>query len=63
MMTPVITPQCMVCDAAFEVREDWERGEIVECTGCGQEHEVLENSAAGVVRLDLAPEVEEDWGE
>ncbi|WP_208869811.1 lysine biosynthesis protein LysW [Streptomyces lydicus] len=53
---------CLVCDTEFEVREDWEKGEITECGSCGQEHEVVEKSAAGI-RLDLAPEVEEDWGE
>ncbi|MGW0204473.1 lysine biosynthesis protein LysW [Streptomyces sp. NPDC003233] len=53
---------CLVCDTEFEVRDDWEKGEITECAACGQEHEVVEKSAAGV-RLDLAPEVEEDWGE
>ncbi|MFI5984723.1 lysine biosynthesis protein LysW [Streptomyces sp. NPDC051555] len=53
---------CLVCDTAFEVRDDWEKGEITECAACGQEHEVVEKSAT-VVRLDLAPDVEEDWGE
>jgi alpha-aminoadipate carrier protein LysW len=55
-------PQCLVCDVAFEVDPAWERGEIVECGSCGQEHEVSEKSA-DTAKLDLAPEVEEDWGE
>ncbi|MCC9704050.1 MULTISPECIES: lysine biosynthesis protein LysW [Streptomyces] len=62
MTTAIAAPKCLVCDTEFEVQEDWEKGEITECTACGQEHEVVERSAAGA-RLDLAPEVEEDWGE
>jgi alpha-aminoadipate/glutamate carrier protein LysW len=62
MTTSVSAPQCLVCDTAFEVSADWEKGEIIECTGCGQEHEVVENIDA-TVRVELAPEVEEDWGE
>jgi alpha-aminoadipate/glutamate carrier protein LysW len=61
-MTTVTVPQCLVCDTDFEVREDCEKGEIVECVACGQEHEVIEKSEAGI-RVYLAPEVEEDWGE
>ena len=56
------TPTCLVCDTPFTVDDAWEKGEIVECTSCGQEHEVSEISPAGP-KLDLAPEVEEDWGE
>jgi alpha-aminoadipate carrier protein LysW len=62
MTTSVSAPQCLVCDTAFEVSADWEKGEIIECTGCGQEHEVVERVDA-TVRVELAPEVEEDWGE
>ncbi|MFI8324703.1 lysine biosynthesis protein LysW [Streptomyces sp. NPDC085529] len=62
MTTAIAAPKCLVCDTEFEVQDDWEKGEITECTACGQEHEVLEKTA-DLVRLDLAPEVEEDWGE
>ncbi|MFC4334124.1 lysine biosynthesis protein LysW [Salininema proteolyticum] len=58
--TPAL--ECLVCDSALEGHESWEKGEIVECESCGQEHEVLEKTEA-VTRIDLAPEVEEDWGE
>jgi alpha-aminoadipate carrier protein LysW len=37
-----------------------EAGEIVVCPDCGVELEVL---SVNPVELDLAPEVEEDWGE
>ena len=35
-------------------------GEIARCTECGAE---LEVTNADPIRLELAPEVEEDWGE
>lgn len=62
MTTAIDAPKCLVCDTDFEVQSDWEKGEIIECGACGQEHEVIEKSDA-TVRVELAPEVEEDWGE
>lgn len=62
MTTVASAPTCLVCDTPFAVDPAWEKGEIVECGSCGQEHEVSEKSEAGA-KLDLAPEVEEDWGE
>ncbi|GAA2739275.1 MULTISPECIES: lysine biosynthesis protein LysW [Kitasatospora] len=62
MTTAIETPKCLVCDTEFEVQADWEKGEIAECAACGQEHEVVEKTDA-TVRVELAPEVEEDWGE
>ncbi|MER7845952.1 lysine biosynthesis protein LysW [Kitasatospora sp. NPDC096077] len=53
---------CLVCDSTVEIQTDWEVGEIVACDSCGQEHEVVEKSDA-TVKVELAPEVEEDWGE
>ncbi|GGL05917.1 hypothetical protein Sme01_56190 [Sphaerisporangium melleum] len=54
-------PACLQCETDIPVPSDAELGDILACRGCGQEHEVLD--IAPVVRLDLAPEVEEDWGE
>lgn len=51
-----------MCETVFHIEEDWEKGEIIECTACGQEHEVVDRSA-DAVRVELAPEIEEDWGE
>ncbi|QSB04165.1 lysine biosynthesis protein LysW [Natronoglycomyces albus] len=62
MTTAIAAPECLVCDTDFEVDPAWEKGEIVECESCGQEHEVAEMTA-GSARIELAPEVEEDWGE
>jgi alpha-aminoadipate carrier protein LysW len=55
-------PRCLVCDTELPFDAAVEKAEIVECTSCGQEHEVTDVSEAGVV-VDLAPEVGEDWGE
>jgi alpha-aminoadipate carrier protein LysW len=39
---------------------DVQVGEIVVCPDCGVELEVV---SLGPIALELAPEVEEDWGE
>ena len=39
---------------------DVEEGESVVCADCGVELEVM---SVDPITLDLAPEVEEDWGE
>jgi alpha-aminoadipate carrier protein LysW len=58
MSTIAPTPHCMICETEFAISSAWEKGEIIECMACGQEHEVIDET-----RIDLAPEVEEDWGE
>ncbi|NLE77125.1 MAG: lysine biosynthesis protein LysW [Chloroflexi bacterium] len=52
--------ECPECGGSIELEEGVEVGEIVVCPDCGVELEVLE---AQPVKLALAPEVEEDWGE
>lgn len=54
------TPTCPECDAEVEMPEDVMAGEIVECEDCGAELEVI---SIAPLKLELAPEVEEDWGE
>jgi alpha-aminoadipate carrier protein LysW len=51
---------CPECDAEVELGVDVEEGEIVVCGDCGAELEVI---GVDPIQLDLAPEVEEDWGE
>ncbi|MBN1811770.1 MAG: lysine biosynthesis protein LysW, partial [Anaerolineae bacterium] len=51
---------CPECDAEVELSAGVEEGEIVVCGDCGAELEVV---GLNPVALDLAPEVEEDWGE
>jgi alpha-aminoadipate carrier protein LysW len=51
---------CPECDAPLDLMPDLEEGEIVVCPDCGSELEVI---SLDPLTLDLAPEVEEDWGE
>lgn len=50
---------CPECEAELTF-DTIEKGEIVQCTDCGAE---LEAVAVDPLRLELAPEEEEDWGE
>jgi alpha-aminoadipate carrier protein LysW len=52
--------ECIECGATVSLHEDMEVGEIVDCTTCGAELEVV---GVDPVELDAAPELEEDWGE
>lgn len=51
--------ECPECGALFTL-EDPVEAELVVCPECGAELEVI---SLDPPRLDLAPEVEEDWGE
>ncbi|MEU8252731.1 lysine biosynthesis protein LysW [Micromonospora inaquosa] len=61
MSNLTIASVCLECDTEVAVPTGAELGDILACRGCGQEHEVVEISPT--VRLDRAPEIEEDWGE
>lgn len=50
---------CPECGGEFEL-DSIEVGEIIQCPECGVELEVLETDP---VKLGLAPDEEEDWGE
>ncbi|MFN2242165.1 MAG: lysine biosynthesis protein LysW [Anaerolineae bacterium] len=52
--------ECLECGAELELTADVEEGEIVICPDCGVELEVI---SIEPITLELAPEVEEDWGE
>jgi alpha-aminoadipate carrier protein LysW len=52
--------ECPECAAELNLAPDVEEGEIIVCPDCGAELEVLSLEPLSV---DLAPEVEEDWGE
>lgn len=56
-MEPVLCPEC---EAELDVPSDVMQGEILECAECGAE---LEVTATSPLAIELAPEVEEDWGE
>ena len=52
--------KCIECAGELDLASDVEVGEIVVCPECGVELEVM---SLGPITLELAPEVEEDWGE
>ncbi len=54
-----ITFECPECGAEFTLNDVVE-AELVVCPECGVELEVV---SLDPPRLELAPEVEEDWGE
>lgn len=51
---------CPECGATLSLPEEPLLGEILPCPECAVELEVV---ALDPLQLDLAPEVEEDWGE
>lgn len=51
---------CPECAAELNLAPDTEEGEIVICPDCGVELEVM---SVNPITIELAPEVEEDWGE
>jgi alpha-aminoadipate carrier protein LysW len=51
---------CLECGATVQAEADLIIGEILECPDCSVELEVVQISPLSV---ELAPEIEEDWGE
>ena len=51
---------CLECASDVEIAEDTVVAEIIVCPDCGVELEVI---SLDPIKVDLAPEVEEDWGE
>ena len=52
--------QCPECDAAITLQENVEEGEILTCDDCSVE---LEVRSVEPIKLEVAPQEEEDWGE
>lgn len=52
--------ECPECAAELKLEAGIEEGEIVVCADCGAELEVL---SVDPIVVELAPEMEEDWGE
>ena len=59
-MSTVKTPVCPECDAEIPVNSNLVIGEVLPCSDCGCE---LEITSLDPLSLELAPEIEEDWGE
>lgn len=61
MSSPATTvPACPECEAAVRLDRTPLQGQVVRCRDCGVE---LEVTGIEPLVLELAPEVEEDWGE
>jgi alpha-aminoadipate/glutamate carrier protein LysW len=58
-MADVMIAKCPECDAELELNDVME-GEIVVCSDCGVDLEIVSLSP---LTLQLAPMEEEDWGE
>jgi alpha-aminoadipate carrier protein LysW len=54
------TGECVECGAIIQLSDDLMLGEIVECIECSAE---LEITGLNPLAIELAPEIEEDWGE
>lgn len=52
-------PCCIECGASIRLTNPVQ-GEIVECPDCGLE---LEVRTVDPIRLEIAPQEQEDWGE
>ncbi len=52
--------ECPVCGTEFEVSNEVEENEILDCDTCGAE---LEVTKLDPITLEEAPEEQEDWGE
>jgi len=52
--------ECPECAVGLSLASNLEEGEIVVCPDCGVE---LEVAVLEPITLQLAPKVEEDWGE
>ena len=53
-------PLCPECEGEVEIPTDAMENELVSCPECGAELEIM---SLDPMELELAPEVEEDWGE
>lgn len=51
---------CPECDGNLVIPADVMENELIACPDCGAELEII---SLDPIELDLAPEVEEDWGE
>ncbi len=58
-MTQLLSLECPECTSPMEAAPVLV-GEILDCAGCGVELEVV---ALDPLRVEVAPEIEEDWGE
>lgn len=53
-------PTCPECGASVEIPANALQHELIPCPDCGAELEIV---SLNPVALELAPEIQEDWGE
>jgi len=51
---------CVVCEASVALPDDFGEGELLICSDCGAELEVI---SLDPIAVEEAPQVQEDWGE
>ena len=54
------TSVCLECEAEIVIPADAVENELLRCPDCGVELEII---SLHPLTLELAPDVEEDWGE
>lgn len=54
------TSLCPECDVQVDIPADAMENELIACLECGAELEIM---SLAPITLELAPDVEEDWGE
>lgn len=52
--------KCLECMAEIKIEEDIKKGEVVTCSECNTDLEVIQVTP---LKLKLAPQVQEDWGQ
>ena len=52
--------KCIECGTDVVLPDDVMENELIDCDSCGIELEVI---SLNPLKLDLAPEEQEDWGE
>ena len=57
----MVSLECPVCGDKFDVPDDALEGELFEHQSCGAQLELVVDN--GKMRLKLAEEIAEDWGE
>lgn len=51
---------CLECQAKIILNPDIQNGEVVTCSECSTDLEIIQVKP---IKLGLAPEVQEDWGQ
>ena len=60
MSVEVILQSCPECEENIEIETTAMLGELIICDACCVDLEIVSTSP---IQLELAPEIEEDWGE